>query len=166
MGPFAIQLAKRLGAHVTAVDEGSRAQLMLDAGADEVLDLERTEVTRGDERFDAVVDIAARSGVLAFRRVLAPRGRYVQIARSISGFLAAATLGPLVGGRRRMGVFPWRPSHREHLDLLAGLLASGALRPQVDRCFGLSETPAAIEHLRSRRALGKVLILPEGDPAW
>jgi len=171
VGPLAIQLAKHLGAHVTAVDEARRATLMLEAGADEVVDHERTDVTRdpgraGLDRFDAVVDIAARRSFLAFRRVLAPRGRYVLIARSVSGFLATATLGPVLGGRRRMGVFGWRPSRLEHLETLGRLLASGALRPQVDRSFPLAETPAAIEHVRSRRALGKVLVVPEEDPTW
>ena len=167
VGPFAIQLAKHFGAEVTAVDDGARAELMRAAGADHVVDHNRSDVTRGTERFDVVVDIAAHRSFLAFRRILAPRGRYTLIARDVRGFVAAALLGPVLGGRRRIGVFGWEPNRRRDLDTLGTLLANGALRTITDRTFPLAEARDALEHVRERRAVGgKVVLLGEGVGSW
>src|SRR5690606_4569554 len=103
VGPFAIQLAKHLGSHVTAVDDAARAPLVRAAGADVVVDHERVDVTRAGERYDVIVDIAATRAFPAFCRILAPRGRYTLVARDVGGFVAAGLLGRVVGGRRRMG---------------------------------------------------------------
>jgi len=167
VGPFAIQLAKHFGAEVTAVDDGVRAELMRAAGADHVVDHTRSDVTRGTERYDVVVDIAANRGFLAFRRILAPRGRYTLVARDVRGFAAAALLGPVLGGRRRIGVFGWEPNRRRDLDTLGTLLANGALRTITDRTFPLAEVRDALEHVRERRAVGgKVVLLGEGGGSW
>ncbi len=167
VGPFAIQLAKHFGAEVTAIDDGARAGLMRAAGADRTVDHTRSDVTRGAERFDVVVDIAASRHFLAFRRILAPRGRYTLIARDVRGFAAAALLGPVTGGRRRIGVFGWEPSRRRDLDTLGALLASGALRTVTDRTFALAEARDALAYVRERRAVGgKVVLLGKGARSW
>lgn len=159
VGPFAIQLAKLAGAHVTAVDDAARAPLMRAAGADTVVDHTRTDVTRGEGRFDVVVDLAATRTFTAFRRILAPRGRYTLVARDVTGFVAAGLLGPIVGGRRRMGVFGWQPNRGADLASLGALLASGRLRTIVDSTYRLDEVPAALGRVASRRAVGGKVIL-------
>ena len=167
VGPFAIQLAKLDGAHVTAVDDAARAPLMRAAGADVVVDRTRVDVTRGGERFDVVVDLAATRAFTAFRRILAPRGRYTLVARDVTGFVAAGLLGRVVGGRRRMGVFGWQPNRRADLESLGALLASGRLRTIVDSTYRLDEVPEALERVASRRAIGgKVIVLGTERSSW
>lgn len=162
VGPFAVQIAKARGAEVTAVDHGSKLDFLRELGADHVIDYTREDVTRGDRRFDAVVDIADTRSVLAFRRCLAPGGRYVPIVRGIGSLAEKALLGPVVGGLTgtRMRAFLWSPNQRRDLDELAGLLTSGAVRPRIDRRCGLDDAVEAFRRLESGAARGKVLVIP------
>ncbi|GAB2499912.1 NAD(P)-dependent alcohol dehydrogenase [Promicromonospora xylanilytica] len=162
VGPFAVQIAKARGAVVTAVDHGGKLDLLRELGADEVIDYTREDFTRGDRRFDVVLDIADTRSVAALRRALAPGGRYVLIARRLGSFAEKALLGPVVGGLTgtRMGVFSWRPNRRADLDELAGLLVAGEIVPRIDRRFGLGEAVEAFRRLESGSARGKILVVP------
>lgn len=162
VGPFAVQIAKARGAVVTAVDHGGKLDLLRELGADEVVDYTREDFTRGDRRFDVVLDIADTRSVAALRRPLAPGGRYVLIARRLGSFAEKALLGPVVGGLTgaRMGVFSWHPNRRADLDELAGLLAAGEVVPRIDRRFGLGEAVEAFRRLESGSARGKILVVP------
>lgn len=162
VGPFAVQIAKARGAEVTAVDHGDKLELLRELGADEVIDYTREDVTRGDRRFDVVLDIADTRSLPALRRCLAPGGRYVLIARRIGSFAEKALLGPVVGRLTgtRMGSFFWRPNQRRDLDELGRLIASGAVRPRIDRRYGLDDTTEAFRRLESGDARGKILVVP------
>jgi NADPH:quinone reductase-like Zn-dependent oxidoreductase len=74
-GSFAIQLAKRAGAHVTGVDNADKLEFMRGLGADEVLDYRRDDFTRDHEPYDLILDLVAHRSVFAYRRARAPRGR-------------------------------------------------------------------------------------------
>lgn len=162
VGPFAVQIAKERGAVVTAVDHGDKLDLLRELGADEVLDYTRQDVTRTGRRFDVVLDIADTRSVLAFRRCLAPGGRYLLIARRIGSLAEKGLLGPVVGALSgtRMGMFAWHPNRRSDLDELAVLLASGAVRPRIDGRYGLDEAREAFRRLDAGEARGKLLIVP------
>jgi NADPH:quinone reductase-like Zn-dependent oxidoreductase len=158
VGPFAIQLAKAWGAEVTGVDHRDRLELMRSVGADRVIDYTAEDVTRSSIRYDLVVDIAASRPALAFRRVLTPRGSYVQISRGLGGFFGAAVFGALFGGRRRIGVFMWVPSRAADLDLVGRLIESGQLTPMIDRRVPLENALDAIRDQEQGRARGKIVI--------
>lgn len=162
VGPFAVQIAKARGAVVTAVDHGDKLDFLRELGADEVIDYTREDFTRGDGRFDVVLDIADTRSVAALRRALAPGGRYVLIARRIGSFAEKALLGPVVGRLTgtRIGVFAWRPNQRADLAELAELLAAGDVVPRIDRRYGLDEPVEAFRRLGSGQARGKVLVVP------
>jgi len=162
VGPFAVQIAKAAGAEVTAVDHEGKLDLLRQVGADHVVDYTREDVTTNGQHYDLILDIAAMRSVLRFRRCLRPGGRYVLIARTLSGFFEAAVLGGLVTllSSKRMGVFSWRPNERAGLALLAGLLEQGSIRPRIDRRYRLADAAEAFRHLQSGKARGKVLITP------
>jgi NADPH:quinone reductase-like Zn-dependent oxidoreductase len=73
-GSFAIQLAKRAGAHVTGVDNAGKLDFMRSLGADEVIDYRRRDFTRTGERYDLVLDLVASRSPLACGRALARGG--------------------------------------------------------------------------------------------
>jgi NADPH:quinone reductase-like Zn-dependent oxidoreductase len=165
VGPFAIQLAKAWGADVTGVDHRDRFELMRTAGADHVIDYTSEEVTRSSERYDLIVDIAATRSVLAFRRILTPHGRYMQISRGLGGFFGAAVFGALLGGSRKMGVFGWAPSRPADLDTIGQLIVDGRVRPVIDRRVALDDAPDAIRDQEAGRARGKVVVTLVPSPA-
>jgi NADPH:quinone reductase-like Zn-dependent oxidoreductase len=160
VGPFAVQIAKSFGADVTAVDHAGKLDLLRSGGADHVIDYTREDFTRNGQRYDLILDIAARRSVLHYRRSLAPGGRYVLVARSLGGFFQAALLGALIsiGGSKRMGIFMWSPGKREDLDSLRRLLDGRRIKPLIDRRYALSQVPEALRYVEEGRARGKVVI--------
>lgn len=71
-GCFPIQLAKRVGAHVTGVDNAAKLDFMKSVGADEVIDYRREDFTRTIQPYDLVLDLVAHRSVFACRRALTP----------------------------------------------------------------------------------------------
>ena len=98
-GSFAIQLAKRLGAHVTGVDNAGKLDFMRSMGADDVIDYRRDDFTRTTGPYDLVLDLVAHRSVFAYRRALAPGGSYRCVGGSVPHLLRVLTVGSVVGRR-------------------------------------------------------------------
>jgi NADPH:quinone reductase-like Zn-dependent oxidoreductase len=157
-GSFAIQLAKRAGAHVTAVDNGEKLDHMRSMGADEVVDHRVEDFTRL-EPFDLILDMVAHRSVFAYRRALAPGGRYRCVGGSVRALLRVLTVG-VVAGRltgRRMGVLAVRPGPA-HFQPLADLCVAGEIHIPIDRTFALDEVARALAYVGEGHALGKVVV--------
>jgi NADPH:quinone reductase-like Zn-dependent oxidoreductase len=160
-GSFAVQIAKRLGAHVTGVDNATKLDFIRSVGADDAIDYRRDDFTRMSQRYDLILDLVAHRSVFAYRRALAPRGTYRCVGGSVRSLMRVLTVGwaasRLTG--RSMGVLVVRmgPSHFEPL---ADLCVSGDVKIHIDRTFTLEEVPAALAHVGEGRALGKVVIAP------
>ncbi|NJC68495.1 NAD(P)-dependent alcohol dehydrogenase [Planosporangium thailandense] len=163
VGTFAVQLAKYLGAQVTAVCSGGKAELVRSLGADAVIDYTREDITDGGRCYDVILDIAGNRPLRQLRRVLAPRGTLVIAGgegggRWLGGVdrqLRAQVLSAFTGQRLRGLMSRQRP---DDLLLLRDLLESGDVTPVIDRTYPLSEVPEAIRYLRSGQARGKVVI--------
>lgn len=159
-GTFAIQLAKQRGAHVTAVDNASKLDHMRALGADEVIDYEREDFTRG-QPYDLVLDLVAYRSVLAYRRAVARGGTYRCVGGSVGTLLRVLTAGSALGlaTGRSLGVLVVKEGP-EHFLPLADLVIAGDVRVHVDRTFGLDQVPEALAHVGAGRALGKVVVTP------
>ncbi len=158
-GSFAIQLAKRYGAHVTGVDNADKQDFMRSVGADSVVDYRRDDFTRPDRPYDLILDLVASRSVFAYRRALAPGGTYRCVGGSVRTLLRVLTGGGVVGRLtgRRIGVLAVKDGP-EHFEPLADLCASGAVTIHVDSTFALDQVPAALARVGEGRALGKVVV--------
>lgn len=162
VGTCAVQIAKWLGARVTAVTRTENVALVRSLGADEVIDHRTGDFTRGSERYDVVFDIGGNRPFTHLRRVLAAKGTLVAVGGPAGRWLAPATrmlkaavLSPFVSER----LVPFISANdRASLALLAELAEAGQIRPVIDRQFALSETPEAIRYVGAGRARGKVVI--------
>jgi NADPH:quinone reductase-like Zn-dependent oxidoreductase len=160
-GSFAIQLAKRLGAHVTAVDNAAKLDFMRSVGADEVIDYRSDDFTRGRPPFDLILDLVAHRSVFAYRRALAPGGRYRCVGGNVRVLLRILTVG-FAAGRltgRRIGILAVRPGP-DRFTPLADLCVAGEVTIHIDRTYPLAETPAALTHVGEGHSLGKVVVTP------
>ena len=160
-GSFAIQLAKRLGAHVTGVDNASKQDFMLSMGADAVIDYRTDDFSRTGAPYDLILDLVAHRSVFAYRRALARGGRYRCAGGSVRTLLRVLTAGSVVGlaTGRSIGVLVVKQGPA-HFEPLAELCANGDVRVHIDRTFALDEVPAALAHVGEGRALGKVVVTP------
>ena len=160
-GSFAIQLAKRIGAHVTSVDNASKQDFMRSMGADEVIDYRVDDFSRTGAPYDLILDLVAKRSVFAYRRALAPGGRYRCAGGSVRTLLRVLTAGSMIGlaTGRSIGVLVVKQGP-SHFEPLAALCAAGEVRTHIDRTFALDDVPAALARVGEGRALGKVVVTP------
>ncbi|GAA1027674.1 NAD(P)-dependent alcohol dehydrogenase [Virgisporangium ochraceum] len=158
-GAFAIQLAKRLGAEVTGVDNAGKLDFMRAVGADAVIDYRSRDFTRGGP-YDLVLDLVAHRSVFAYRRALARGGRYRCVGGSVGTLLRVLTVGSLAGllTGRRLGVLAVKEGPA-HFQPVADLCVAGDLTVHIDRTFPLDRVPEALSHVGEGRALGKVVVV-------
>jgi NADPH:quinone reductase-like Zn-dependent oxidoreductase len=158
-GSFAIQLAKRLGAHVTGVDNAAKLDFMRSVGADDVIDYRQDDFTRTTPPYDLILDLVAHRSVFAYRRALAPGGTYRCVGGSVPTLLRVLTAGWLVGRltSRTIGILAVKQGPTR-FEPLAALCVTGDIRIHIHRTFTLEEVPAALTHVGEGHALGKVVI--------
>ncbi len=159
MGTFAVQIAKYYGAEVTGVDSLMKLDMLRSIGADHVMDYTREDCTRGEERYDLILDTVAHRSIFDYRRVMAPDGLYVLVGGSRRAIFQAIVLGPLVSvaSKKKMGINPLM-NDKEDLRFLVELVQTGKLSPIVDRRIELSKVPEALGELTKGLVKGKVVV--------
>jgi NADPH:quinone reductase-like Zn-dependent oxidoreductase len=161
VGAFAVQIAKALGAEVTAVTSPRNLELAQSLGADHVIDYTREDFSRKGQRYDLILAANGDRSLGDYRRALAPGGVLVNSGGGMGQTFRALLLGPaisLAGGKVRALVA--KPS-RADLIFLTGLIEAGQIAPVIDECFPLAETAAAFR--AAGRPRGKVVITIAGE---
>ena len=160
VGTLTVQLAKALGAHVTAVCSSRNVEQARALGADKVIDYTHEDFTRTADRYDLVIDVAGSRSWRKVRRVLAPGGRVVVVGGP-SGF---GILGPLVHiaamliasrGKARFFVAKFLDAD---LQTLADLMETGALQPVIDQTYDLDHAAEALREFGKGHVQGKLVI--------
>jgi NADPH:quinone reductase-like Zn-dependent oxidoreductase len=161
VGPFAVQIAKAMGAEVTGVARGDKLDFVRSLGADRVIDYETVDYTRGGVRYHWIVAVDSHYPLRAVRRALKPGGVYLTLGGDSASILAS------LGGNLVMSRFGdkwsglllwWKPMHRPDVDRLKQLLADGQLRPVIDRRYALDQIVDALRWVEDGHARGKVVI--------
>jgi NADPH:quinone reductase-like Zn-dependent oxidoreductase len=169
VGPYAVQIAKALGAgSVTAVCSTRNVEQTRAIGADRVIDYTQEDFTAGGDRYDLMVDIAGATPWRRLARVLPPGARLVIVGSQANANRLIGPMGhvfrlALLGrlGRRRV-VFFVAKFNRPDLELLRGWLESGALRPVVERVYRFSELPEALRVMGEGHARAKLVVTLDG----
>ncbi len=158
VGCFAVQIAKLLGAEVTAVCSAANRELVLGLGADEHLDYHDRSIELEHGRFDVFFDVFGNKRLAVVAATLKRRGVYV------STVPAAGVLFDVLTSwwRARRGSLVLVRSKRADLELLADWVDTGGLRPVIDSRFSFSQAAEAHRRVETKRARGKVVL--EGWP--
>jgi NADPH:quinone reductase-like Zn-dependent oxidoreductase len=170
VGTFAVQMAKAMGAHVTATTQPDKAELLRSLGADEVIDYTRQDFTRSDQRYDLVVDVGGRRSLRAMRRVLMPGGTFVQVGAARGGF---GVVGRMIAGMLRSRVLKQRvvvfisKASTDDFNTLRELIEAGRLRPVIERTYPLDQIAEAIAYAATEGVSGKIVVRvgDQGSPA-
>ena len=162
VGTFAVQIAKALGADVTAVTSTKNVEMVSGIGADRVIDYTREDFTRGAQRYDLIFDVGGNRSLSRTRRVLTPEGTLVLVAPGRGEWIGPIVriLGAAVTSRLgRQQVRPFlAPVSRESLLFLKELIEAGKVTPVIDRTYPFAEIPEAVRYLESGHVAGKVVI--------
>lgn len=166
VGTYMVQLAKLMGAEVTAVCSGRNVALVRSLGADHVVDYTQEDFTQRPERYDVILDNVGNRSLGELRSVLNPTGTLVGIG---GGNAKKATWGFGILGRavQKMAVRPFTDQRfagfmaevlAPDLEYLAGLMEQGRLRSVIDRRYPLAQAAEALRYIEEGHARGKVII--------
>jgi len=160
VGTLAVQIAKALGAHVTAVCGTRNVEQTGALGADRVLDYTREDFTREAERYDLIADVAGGHSWHALRGALEPDGRLVIVgahgSRSQLRHIAAVWLASRFS--KQTVKFFVASFNKPDLQTLADLLESGELKPAIDRTYELDEAQDALRIFGEGHVRGKLVL--------
>lgn len=155
-GTFAVQLAKVLGAHVTAVDSALKLEMLRAIGADRVIDYAQEDFTDGPETYDVIFDMVRNTPSGRMVRVLTENGWLLMANPSFSQIVRAKWASR--GSKKRVS-FAASSVTNEDLAYLVGLVEAGRLHPVIDRRFPLEQMVEAHRHAESGRKLGNVVVV-------
>jgi NADPH:quinone reductase-like Zn-dependent oxidoreductase len=163
VGTFAVQIAKIFGAHVTGVCSTRNIEMVRSIGADEVIDYTQNDFTTSNQQCDFIFDCVGNHSFSECRRILTPKGTYVGIGaphdasllRLLASMIKDVVLS--VFSSQKIVMFIAKVSQAD-LTLLGQLVATGKLKPVIDRIYSLSDAAVAVGHVEQGHARGKVII--------
>jgi NADPH:quinone reductase-like Zn-dependent oxidoreductase len=149
VGIFVIQLARFLGARVTATASARNLEFVTGLGAEEVIDYRAVRFEENVREMDVVFDTVGGETLRRSWGVLKPGGRMITIA---------ADSETTTDDRVKQAFFIVEPDH-EQLTRIGNLLEAGDLRPVVDAVLPLTQASAAYTgEIRERRGRGKLVV--------
>jgi NADPH:quinone reductase-like Zn-dependent oxidoreductase len=163
VGTYAVQIAKALGATVTAVCSTPNVEIARSLGADRVVDYTREDFTRSGERYDLLIDIAGTRSFRQLRRVL-KRGATVVIVGGPRKNRVLGPLGHVIGTKlgslftSQKAVFFIAKLVKEDMEVLRDLLETGKLTSVIDSTYPFDEVAAALEHQGGGHPRGKIVV--------
>ena len=164
VGTFAVQIAKSLGAGVTAVCSTRNIELVRSIGADDVVDYTRENFTQQSQHYDVLFDLVGNKPLPECLRVLEPNGIYIGCGGGgpdqpsihfLGSMLHSLVLRPFTT-RKMPGLLA--KVNTSDLNFLAGLMQSGKVTPALDRSYALRETADAVRYVEQLHARGKVVL--------
>jgi NADPH:quinone reductase-like Zn-dependent oxidoreductase len=162
VGHAAVQIAKALGAEVTAISRTENLDMLRSIGADQVIDYTRDDFTKRPEHYDVVMDISGTRPLRDIRGVLSPGGRLVVVGAIGNGLIAPVDRMLFAFLLQRIGggdVIPFiSQTSKPDLLTLRDMAEAGQLRPVIDRTYPLAEVPSAIDYVQREQTRGKVVI--------
>jgi NADPH:quinone reductase-like Zn-dependent oxidoreductase len=160
VGTFAVQIAKVLGAEVTAVCSTRNVDIARSLGADRVVDYTREDFTRDRALYDVFVDVVGSRTWSDSRSVLKPGGTFVVVGAPKTHPLRRLARMLLAGktSRRQNVVFFIAKLTGDEMNAMRELLESGKVKTVVDRTYPLSDAADAFRYLGDGHAQGKIVV--------
>ncbi len=161
LGTSAIQIAKYMGAQVTAVCSGRNTGLARSLGADEVIDYQQKDFTKGDRKYDYVYDTIGKSSFSACKDILSEKGVY--LSPVIKFPLLLQMIKTSLFGQKKAKFEATGANKEEKLRYLLSevldIYKEGGLKTVIDRQFPLEKVAEAHRYIDSGHKKGNVVIV-------
>ncbi len=162
VGTFAVQIAKSLGAEVTAVCSSRNVEIARSIGADYVIDYTREDFTKNGELYDLILVANGNRSIFEYKRSLKPNAICVlsgggsgSIVSLLTGMLMEWWISKTEG--KKISSFLANINQKD-LTCVKELLESGKVKPVIDRRYPLSEAAEALRYLGAGHAQGKIVV--------
>ena len=156
VGSFAVQIAKSFDSEVTGVCSTSKVDFVRSLGADHVLDYTNADITKNNDKYDLIFDVAAYRKVSEYNKILKTTGNYVMAGGSIGRILKLMI--KTIFGNKNLSVLIANINQNDLL-FIKELLEKGKIKSFIDKRYPLSETSAAIRYVEEGKARGKVVVI-------
>lgn len=160
VGTYAIQIAKALGAEVTAVCSSRNHDQARSLGAHHVIDYTKEDFTKSGKQYDVIFSINGYHPLGDFKRALAPKGIYAMAGGNTKLLIDMIFFAPFhtMSGNKKMKMVASKPN-QARLQAVKEMIEVGKLRPVIEKTYPLAEVPDAIRHVETGHARGKVVIV-------
>lgn len=162
IGTFAVQIAKSMGAEVTALDSTTKLPMLTSLGADHVIDYTQENFSENDRTYDVIIDVAGKCPFPDLISSLRENGRCV-LGNPRLNTMARGLVTSLTGNRK---VTPALTKYKtEDLTILKALIESGKVKTSIDKRYPLEHIRAAHRYVETGRKAGHVVINVQSEPA-
>ena len=162
VGTFAIQIAKALGADVTAVCSTNNVEHARRLGADHVIDYTKEDFTRNGKKYDLLFNVNGGRSWSEYKRVLKPNSTFVLIGGPKTELIGPVSLlvkmkVSMLGASQKF-VFFTAQFNRADMQTLKELVESGKVKPFVEKAYPMTRIVDAMTHLGNGHARGKIVV--------
>ncbi len=155
IGTFGVQIAKAMGAQVTAVDSTIKEDMLRRIGADHFLDYTKEDFTKSGQTYDVIFDMVAKSSYSKCVKALNPKGRYLMANPRMSDMLRSVMTSMFTD---KKAIFVFAGEKEEELLTLKKMIEAGNIKPIVDKIYPLEQTAEAHRRVETEQRLGPVVI--------
>jgi NADPH:quinone reductase-like Zn-dependent oxidoreductase len=155
IGTYAVQLARFYGAGVTGVCSATNEEMVRSLGADRVIDYNKEDFSKGDERYDFVFNVVGKTTFSQCKGILKPKGIYLENMLELKDILKMIWTS-IIGGKKIKGGMS--TERAENLNFFTELIESGKLKPVIDRIYPLEKTSEAFQYVEQGHKKGNVVI--------
>jgi NADPH:quinone reductase-like Zn-dependent oxidoreductase len=164
IGTAAVQLAKYLGADVTAVCNTKNLELVRSLGADRVIDYTKEDFTKNGETYDVVFDAVGKHSFRKCRRSLKPGGIYIETDLGFMWHVPILALVTRWIGDKKVTLGISRYTKKDVL-FLKELIEAGSYRAVIDRRYPLEDVVEATRYVEMGQKTGNVVLTLNGSRA-
>ncbi len=161
IGLHAVQIAKSMGARVTAVDSAVKRDFVLGMGADRFIDYRTRDFTQEGKTYDIIFDMVPSSSYRACMRCLNQGGRYLAGNPRLSVMLRCLVTNWL---GNKMATFAFAKETMEELQTLTTMIEAGKIKPIVDKVFPMAEATKAHRRVETEQRIGAVVLAIREQP--
>jgi len=155
IGTFCVQIAKAMGAEVTAVDSTAKEEMLRRIGANHFFDYTTEDFTKSGQTYDVIFDMVAQSSYSACIKSLNPKGRYLMGNPRISDMLRSVLTSSFTD---KTAIFAFAGEKAEELLALKEMIEAGKIKPIVDRVYSIDQAAEAHRRVETEQRLGIVVI--------
>ncbi len=159
IGTFAVQIAKAMGAEVTAVDSSIKEAMLRDIGADHFVDYAKEDFTKSGDTYDVIFSMVAQTSYSSCVRALKPNGRYIMANPKLSDMLRS----PLTSRfSDRKVMFAFAGEKEEELLELKRMIEADEIAATVDKIYSMEDAAKAHRRVETEQRLGTVVVSMTG----
>ena len=155
IGTFGVQIAKAMGAEVTAVDSTIKEEMLRRIGADHFFDYTKEDFTKNGQTYDVILDMVARSSYSKCVKALNPKGRYLMANPRISDMLRSVLTSKFTD---KTAIFVFAGENEEELLALKEMIEEGKIKSTVDKVYPLEQAAEAHRRVETEQRLGTIVI--------